>query len=155
MDILAALRLCTNLQSFSLGSTKHICVHRVDQMLSNYLRVLQRLRVPKISIYSQSSLSPQVLTSLMYMNDVKEIEVHTIGGGFVRAEAMAAALRRRVTHLAFTVSPDEKVSYTACKSIRKNGCYRTANHMRHQSSSESLVSRACFFAGQEWGVTTF
>ena len=117
MDFLTALRLCTNLRSFSLGSPEKICIHRVDQVLSNYLRVLQRLRVPKISICSQMPLSPQVVTSLMYMKEVKEIEVHTPGGGFLRTEAMAAALRERVTHLTYTASPDEKASSPSCKSL--------------------------------------
>lgn len=103
MDFLAALRLCTNLRSFTWVSSDNAAISRLDRVLLDYLYVLERLRVPNISIVSPLGLSPQVLTRLMYTETLKTIRVHTRHVDHVRTESVAAALRQRVVHLDFAI----------------------------------------------------
>lgn len=74
------------------------------------------MRVPNLSIIAPLGISSQVLSTLMCMEDLKEIAVHTRDADFVRTESMAAALRKRVTHLDFLVGKcNEKESYPSCE----------------------------------------
>ena len=99
MDFLAALRLCTNLRSFTWVSPENAAFGRIDRQLVDYLYVLERLRVPTISIVAPLGLGPQVLTRLMYMQNLTAIGVHTRNADFIKTESMAVALRQRVVHL--------------------------------------------------------
>lgn len=146
MDFLAALRLCTNLRSFTWGSPSKAAGGRTDKALVHYLQVLKRLRVPRISIYSITALDPQVLTDLMYMQDLREIEVHTPGADCVRTESMAAALRERVTHLDYTVIDREKSSYPSCECLpRTRGPRHHSPNSIYQFLSASPDSKVYVF----------
>lgn len=117
MDFLAALRLCTNLRSFTWTSPTNVRANRLDKVLTDYLYVLKRLRIPNLSIVAPLGVTPQILSNLMCMDDLREIAVHTKDADFIRTESMAAALRQKVTHLDFLVGKcNEKESYPSCES---------------------------------------
>ncbi|GJE94706.1 hypothetical protein PsYK624_108770 [Phanerochaete sordida] len=99
IDFLAALRLCTHLRSFTWSFSPDAQTTRQERILIEYLAVLRRLRVPKLDIRgAPAALGAQVLTRLLYMDDLTSIGVQTRGSDVVRAESMAAALRERLTH---------------------------------------------------------
>lgn len=103
IDFLTALRLCTNLRSFTWTFPHDAPASRAERVLLEYLAVLRRLRVPRLDICGvKGALGAQVLTRLMYMGDVASIGVQTHGSDIVRAESMAAALRERLRHLEFS-----------------------------------------------------
>lgn len=121
IDFLAALRLCTNLESFtwtSPGGTDHATrLSRSDKVFIDYLHVLKRIRVPKLVVNINHGLDTRVLTELMYMPDLRSISVNAPAASFVRLETMAAALRERLTHLSCGVETPEDYSKPSRKSI--------------------------------------
>ena len=107
--------LCTNLQSFTWTFPPNAPHNRAEKVLIDYLYVIRRLRVPKLSIKATRGLSALVLTKLMYMDDLKSISIQAETNDFVRVESMAAALRERVTHLEFWGDNVGIRSYTPSK----------------------------------------
>ena len=84
MDFLAALRLCINLESFTWTFPLNAPHNRTERVFIDYLYVLKRLRVPKLNIRATHGVSAQVLTKLMYMNDLKSISELRSKGEFRR-----------------------------------------------------------------------
>ena len=115
MDFLAALRLCVNLQSFTWTFPLNAPHNRTERVLVDYLYVLKRLRVPKLGIRATHGLSAQVLTKLMYMNDLRSVSVQALAADPVRTESMAAALRERLTHFEFGGQDSGSRTYAPCE----------------------------------------
>ena len=116
IDFLTALRLCTNLRSFTWTFSHDAPASRAERVLMEYLAVLRRLRVPRLDVRGvKGALGAQVLTRLMYMDDIASIGVQTHGSDVVRAESMAAALRERLRHLEFSGRDTGSRSYVSRK----------------------------------------